>query len=193
MFRKLLVIPVLMVTLVACGGGSGNRSVSNIAAQSTPATDTSAPTPGASGTEASECPTSNTKAFAKTRFVTDAGLAFGAFHRYIYKPYKAGTFQAGASGRVKALAKAAAAGAFSINRLNAARKMVDASPLLCKTLKAPLAALAGSLGGLTGKLKAGNFSPSDIDSTNQQLESVRSQSGQAGAPITDQNARVPGT
>jgi hypothetical protein len=125
--------------------------------------------------------------------VADAGIAFGAFHRYIYKPYKAGAFNSGAGGRTKALVKAAAAGAFAINRLNAARKLVDADPFLCKSLKAPLAALAGSLGGLTGKLKSGNFNPSEIDSTNQQLESVRSQSGQAGAPITDQNAPVPGT
>lgn len=192
MFRKLLVIPVLMVALVACGGGGPNKSASNIAAQQTTPGTTAAPseTPGA---EATGCPTTKTKSFAKTRFVADAGFAFGAFHRYIYKPYKAGAFSSGASGRTKALVKAAAAGAFAINRLNAARKLVDADPFLCKSLKAPLEALVGSLGGLTGKLKGGDFSPSDIDSTNQQLESVRSQSGQAGAPITDKNTTVPGT
>jgi hypothetical protein len=42
------------------------------------------------------CPTSNTKSFAKTKFVLHAGLAFGAFHRYLYKPYQAGTFNKGA-------------------------------------------------------------------------------------------------
>jgi len=31
------------------------------------------------------CPTSNTISFAKTKFLLHRGLAFGAFHRYLYK------------------------------------------------------------------------------------------------------------
>jgi len=29
---------------------------------------------------------------AKTKFVLHAGLAFGAFHRYIYEPFRSGAF-----------------------------------------------------------------------------------------------------
>jgi hypothetical protein len=179
MFRKLLLIPILAATLVACGGG--NKGAGDVAA-----------TESAGVVGAAECPTSNTKAFAKTRFVADAGIAFGAFHRWIYKPYKAGSFQTEASGRTKALVKAGVAGAFAVYRLNAARKMVDASPLLCKTLKAPLAALSASLGALAGRLKSGNFHPSEIDSVNGQVEGARQEAGRTGTPITDKDVPIPG-
>jgi hypothetical protein len=56
------------------------------------------------------CPTSSTVKFAKTKFVADAALAGGAFKRYIYTPAKDGKLKKGASGRVLALVKAAAAG-----------------------------------------------------------------------------------
>jgi hypothetical protein len=181
----LLLVPLLMAALVACGGGSKHAGP---AAANRPA----AP-PSASAAAGTDCPTKNTKAFAKTRFVTDAGIAFGAFHRWIYKPYKAGSFKPGASGRTKALVKAGAAGLFAANRLNAARKLVDASPLLCKSIKAPLANLTSSLSGLAGKLKSGKSDDSEIDNVQKQVEGVRSDSGKAGASITDKNAPVPGT
>ena len=47
--------------------------------------------------------------FAKTKFVLHMGLAFGAFHRYVYKPWKSGSFSSGAKGRVKAILKAGTA------------------------------------------------------------------------------------
>ena len=59
--------------------------------------------------------------FAKTKFVLHTGLALGAFRRYIYKPWKAGKLKKGADGRVAALAKAAAAGAFTAHELGSAR------------------------------------------------------------------------
>ena len=59
--------------------------------------------------------------FAKTKFVLHTGLALGAFRRYIYKPWKAGKLKKGADGRVVALAKAAAAGAFTAHELGSAR------------------------------------------------------------------------
>lgn len=59
--------------------------------------------------------------FAKTKFVLHTGLAIGAFRRYIYKPWKAGKLKKGADGRGVALAKAAAAGAFTVHELGSAR------------------------------------------------------------------------
>ena len=38
----------------------------------------------------------STTHFAKTKFVLHAGLAFGAIHRYIYKPLRAGALHSGA-------------------------------------------------------------------------------------------------
>src|SRR5579871_5950614 len=53
--------------------------------------------------------------FPKTKFVLHAGLAFGAFHRYIYKPFKAGSFTG--PDKVKTIAKAAIAAAFVYHEL----------------------------------------------------------------------------
>jgi hypothetical protein len=57
------------------------------------------------------CP-SQASGFAKTKFLAHAALGFGAFHRYIYKPYRAGTFRSGAHGRIRAFIKATLAALF---------------------------------------------------------------------------------
>ena len=71
-----------------------------------------APTSG-TGTSTSQAAGTDQVRFAKTKFALHAGLAAGAIHRYLYKPYKAGTLQPGAKGRTKALVKAGLATAFS--------------------------------------------------------------------------------
>ncbi|MFC4912503.1 hypothetical protein [Actinomadura gamaensis] len=199
MFRKLLVPPLLLALVlfapVACRNNSKNASVSGSSQGTTPMPGTTGGESGSPGGQSGSpggespgvCPSKATKKFAKTRFVGDAGLAFGAFHRWIYKPYKAGTFKSGADGRKKAIVKAAAAGAFSVNRLNAARKMVNADPTLCGALKKPLDSLWNSLSGLTGKLKSGNADPSEIGSIGGAIDSFRQQAGKNGADIKDKN------
>ncbi len=99
--------------------------------------------------------------FAKTKFVLHSGLAIGAFRRYIYKPWKAGTLKQGADGRTKALVKAAAAGAFTANELRLARNAALSDDRL--------RGLGDKLGGLTKQAQAlvpgfkdGTFSAGDI-------------------------------
>lgn len=99
--------------------------------------------------------------FAKTKFVLNAGLAFGAFHRYIYKPYKAGKFKKGASGRRTAFVKAAAAGLFAYTRLRAARKDALASDTL-RPLGDRLTNVTGKLKDLASSLKSGGLNPAAI-------------------------------
>jgi hypothetical protein len=131
--------------------------------------------------------------FAKTKFVLHAGLAFGAFHRYIYKPFKQGTFRKGAPGRVKAFLKGAAAALFTVHELKIALKDARSSKVLSR-LVAPITALQTRFGGLRGKLKSGKADPAaDITSANGEVESVRSQSSGLGAAIKDRTAPVPGT
>jgi len=153
-------------------------------------TSTVVPTAGSGGTAAgvsssTGCPTQNTKSFAKTRFVADAALAGGAFKRWIYDPAKAGKFKHGAHGRVLALVKAAAAGAFVINRLDAAKSNAEANPTLCKLIVAPLSRLKSSITGLVSKSHSGNISDSDVTSTNGLLEGFRGAATQGGAGFTD--------
>ncbi len=64
---------------------------------------------------------SGTVRFPKVKFALHAGLAFGAFHRYILKPYRSGAFRKSAPGRTKALVKAGAAALFAYHELKVAR------------------------------------------------------------------------
>jgi hypothetical protein len=131
--------------------------------------------------------------FAKTKFVLHAGLAFGAFHRYIYKPLKAGAFQKGRQGRVKAFVKAAAAALFTYHEVKIALKDARSSKLLSK-LVAPLTALQARFLALRSKLKNGTTDPSaDINAANGEVDSVRGQSAGLGATIKDRTAPVAGT
>ncbi|MFB4302024.1 hypothetical protein [Actinomadura sp. NTSP31] len=180
MFRRVLVLPVLLLTLVGASGcGGDGKSADNVAAGRGAAATSPAASP-------SSCPTETTKHFAKTRFAADAGLAFGAFHRYIWKPYQAGGFKEGADGRTKAFAKAAAAGLFAANRLNAARKLIGADPKLCKALKVPAEKVSAMFSSLAGKFKSGQLNPSDIGSVGSAVDGLKSDAkNQAGADIKE--------
>ncbi|WP_067487888.1 hypothetical protein [Actinomadura hibisca] len=185
MFRRILVLPVLLLALAvssACGGNSQSADTRGaVGSTTTPATSI---TPTASDSP-EVCPSEQTKKFAKTRFTADAGLAFGAFHRWIYKPYQAGTFNKDAEGRTKAFVKAGAAAAFAANRLNAARKMVNADPKLCGALKKPLDSLTNSLGGMVDKLKSGDINPAEIGAVGGAIDSFKSDASKNGAGITE--------
>jgi hypothetical protein len=177
MIRKLSIIFVigLLAFTTACSSSSSSTVNSssangnNVAASATPGT----------------CPTENTKSFAKTRFVADVALAGGAFKRYIYSPAKAGQFQKGAHGKVLALVKAAAAGAFTINRLGAAKDAAQANPTLCKLLVAPIAKFSASVSNLIGQAKGGSIDPSAVTSGNDFLNELHGAASQGGAAFTD--------
>jgi hypothetical protein len=96
--------------------------------------------------------------FAKTKFIVNAGLAFGAFHRYILKPYRAGSFRKGAPGRKTAFVKAGVAGLFAYNRLKAARKDAQASDSL-RPLVDRMDRAIRQLKSLATNLKGGSLSP----------------------------------
>src|ERR1700737_1868068 len=81
--------------------------------------------------------------FAKTKFVLHAALAFGAFHRYIYKPFKAGVFSHPLQHKL-ALVKAAAATAFVVHELRKASEDAQSSAVLRK-LFSPLTALSATV------------------------------------------------
>lgn len=133
------------------GAGAGGVSSSSPAGGGPSATDTAPATP-------TTCPTENTRAFAKTRLVADLGLAAGTFHRYIYKPYKAGTFHKGAEGRTLALVKAGATAALDAKLLSNASKNIKANPTLCNALHEPMTQLESKLSALKGQISSGDLS-----------------------------------
>ncbi|WP_030866746.1 hypothetical protein [Streptomyces sp. NRRL F-2747] len=122
--------------------------------------------------------------FAKTRFVANAGLAAGATYQWIIKPYRAGKFKKGASGRTFALIKAGLAGAFAYNRLKAAADNAKGDPLLSKAV-APLTAGIESLKGLGSKLRKGDATDADLGSLQDVITGVKGAGAGAGATVTD--------
>src|ERR1700733_4236749 len=178
MFRKLSVI--LVIGLLAFTAACSSKSSSTNAASATGA----AASVAATSTPAA-CPTKNTEAFAKTKFVADVAIAGGAFKRYIYTPAKDGKFKKGANGRVLAFVKAAAAGALTVNRLEAAKPAAQATPPLCKLLAEPIAKFSAAVSGLVGKAKGGSIDPSDVDNASSYLTGLHGAASQGGAAFTD--------
>src|ERR1700761_1772165 len=104
---KRLIPLVLLMSLVVFLAAGCKSSTSGAAAGGVPAASSSSAS-AAPSAAATACP-SQASGFAKTKFTAHAALGFGAFHRYIYKPYRAGTFRSGAHGRLTTFAKAALA------------------------------------------------------------------------------------
>jgi hypothetical protein len=180
MFRKLSIVLViaLIAFTAACSSSSSSTNAASGTGSGTSVVATATP---------NACPTKNAESFAKTRFVADIALAGGAFKRYIYTPAKAGKFKKGAKGKVVALVKAAAAGAFAVNRLDAAKTAAQDNPTLCKVLAAPLAKFSGAVSGLISKAKGGlgTINPSDVTSGDSFLSGLHNAASQGGAAFTD--------
>ena len=121
--------------------------------------------------------------FAKTKFLLHAGLAFGAFHRYIYKPYKAGGFSPASSHKV-AIVKAGAAGLFAYHEIKIALVDAQSSSTLSK-LVSPITAVETKLHSLGSGLHSGKLDGSSITQANSAVSSLSSQSSGHGASIKD--------
>jgi hypothetical protein len=125
--------------------------------------------------------------FAKTKFLLHSGLAFGAFHRYIYKPYRAGSLKKGASGRTKAMVKAGAAGLFAAHELKQARRAALSDDRL-RPLATRIDALIRRLGPLASRLKGGVLDPTGLVGAAGAFDALGKASSAAGASVKD---RVP--
>jgi hypothetical protein len=185
MFRTMAIALsiALLAFVVGCGSSASSYPAASGAGGGTAVARASAST---------TCPTKATKKAAKTLFVVDAGLAAGAFKKWLYNPWKAKAFNKGTKGRIKAMAKAAIAGAFVINRLNAAKVNAQSDPLLCKLTIAPITKLTSSIQGLVGKAKTGRLNPTDVGDSSSLLDQFKSASSGAGAPVKEQTPSVPG-
>ncbi len=112
--------------------------------------------------------------FATTKFVFHAGLAFGAFHHFIYKPLKAGDFAHPLQHKAEVV-KAGLAALFTYHELKIAIKDAQSSKLLSK-LVAPLDALGAKMNSLGSNLKHGHISTADITSANGDIDAITQQS-----------------
>ena len=182
------------VMLSGCGGSttnSGAGSNGSIQSQTQPSAvstggASSAPTGGAAG----QCPTSNTKDFAKTRFVLHAAEAFGVFHRYLYKPYRNGAFAKGSSGRIRTFVKAGLAVLFIKRQVRLASEDVQANPTLCNAISAPLSQIRNTLSGAVDQLKSGDTS--GIEGLNSVISGVQGSAARHGISVPDSQTASPG-
>jgi hypothetical protein len=163
----LVSLVVLGLAIAACGSSSSSSSSAA----------------GESGASSSTTP--NVGRLPTVKFVLHAGLAFGAFHRWIYKPLKNGTFTGGIFKHKLALAKAGLAGLFAYHELKLAIRDARASPKLQK-LVAPITALGDKLKSIGDGAKSGNFDPSTITSANNDVTSLSGLAKQAGVAISPQ-------
>jgi hypothetical protein len=122
--------------------------------------------------------------FAKTKFLLHTGLAFGAIHRYIYKPLRAGALHKGAPGRVKVLLKGAAAAVFAVHELRLAHNDALSSDLL-RPLANKVDGLGSKLNGLVSGLKSGAVNPTAVLSSSGAADALSSASGGLGVGIKD--------
>jgi hypothetical protein len=119
--------------------------------------------------------------------VLHTGLAFGAFHRYLYKPFRAGAFQKGAHGRIVAFAKAGASALFIKREIRLASEDVKANPSLCKLVAAPMQDIGDKISDAVSSLKSGDVS--GITGIEQTVQSIEGKAASTGNTIQeDENA-----
>ncbi len=157
---RVLAVLGCVTALALAGCGSGASSTSSSAA-------------GTGGPAAGTATSSSSISLPTTKFLLHAGLAFGAFHHWIYKPIKAGALRHPFSHKL-ALVKAGLAALFVSHELRIAVQDAKASKVL-RPVVAPLTAAANKLEGLKSSITGGSVDPSALDGINSQL----SQAGQA--------------
>jgi len=185
---KRLLILILSLTLVIFLAAGCKSSATSATAGSTIATSASTSSTAAASpaVAATACP-AQASGFAKTKFITHAALGFGAFHRYIYKPYRAGTFRSGAHGRLSAFVKAGLAALFIKREIRLAGAAAQNSPALCKVVLSPLRTVSETVQTAVEKLRGGDAS--GIGTIQNAISQVESNASSQGASITeDQNA-----
>jgi hypothetical protein len=171
--RRLLALVLGLMIIFSAATACGSSSKPTYAAapirHAAPGTHIAYSSPGT-------CAGAGTRKIPKTRLLADLGLTYGAFHRYLYRPYKAGAFHHGAHGRIKALVKAGLASAAIVKLLSNASKNAAADPTLCKFVP-NIDHIKASLGNLTSKVKGGTATPRDVDSMNGMFEQLKNGTG----------------
>jgi hypothetical protein len=127
--------------------------------------------------------TTTTTHFAKTKFLFHAGLAFGAFHHFIYEPIKAGDLKHPFLHKLT-LIKAGLAALFVVHELKLTAVDVKSSKLLSK-LFSPLIAVANKLSALKASIVGGSANPSAVTGVNSSLGQIGSTASSHGQTISE--------
>ena len=126
-------------------------------------------------------------------FAFHAGLAFYAFHHYVWNRFKRHQFDPGAHFRKLHLVEAAIALVFTYHELKVALKDANGSnsPVLHK-LVAPLNALVAKFTHTADQFNSGNFNSKDLTDLNNSTAAFSNQASHAGYQIAEVPVTVPG-
>lgn len=166
MRRVALLLTVIALAFAIAGCGKSGSS------------STGATSPTTSAQAAGGAP--NVK-FAKTKFLFHAGLAVGAFHHFIYVPFKAGKLKHPLLHKV-ALLKAALASVFIYHELKLAAQDAKSSKLL-SALFAPIALAAARLAAFKTSLATGRASAPRVEGVSSQLSALQESAASKGSAI----------
>jgi hypothetical protein len=134
-------------------------------------------------------PVTPTSPAERATFLGHAGLAFGAFHRYVYVPFRSGSLHNPAHQRLAA-AQAGAAITAATREIMLAKQAAVGSTALRK-LYAPLAALEPTLRALATNLHRGRVSGAAIKSANIEIAGVEQIGSAAGVKIFERTPLKP--
>jgi hypothetical protein len=161
---RVLLIGMLLVGLVTAAG-CGRKSTGSA---------------GASAAPGAVCQHVGSVNFDKTKFVAHAGLGFGAFHHFIYAPYKADSLHG-----VVPLGKAGLAALFTVHELKLAKADAESSPTLCH-LAGPFDKASAAISGSSSQIKSGKVSSQDMDNMDNDVNAVQRGAQDDGVPAPDQ-------
>jgi hypothetical protein len=170
---KRILILILGLALLA---GAATACSTSSKSSAPPAAAASQASSGAASPSSGSCAEAGTRKIPKTRLLADLALTYGAFHRYLYKPYEAGAFHKGASGRTKAIIKAGLASAAIVKLLSNASKNAAADPTLCKYVPS-IDNIKGGLTSLADKFKGGTATSGDVSNLSTQFDQLKSGTG----------------
>lgn len=124
--------------------------------------------------------------FDKTRFALHLGLAYFAFHHFVYKPYKSGSFKSGASHRTTSIVKAGVALLVTYHELKVAYGIAKGSSSgVLHTLIKPMTGLIATSNRVANKLKGGQYNDAEVKSTINSANAFSKQATHNGISIKD--------
>lgn len=143
--------------------------------------------PAATGTaHAASHMKSHPALFDKTRFAFHLGLAYFAFHHFVYKPYKAGSFKAGASHRTSSIIKAGVALLVTYHELKKAYDIAKGSSSgVLRALVKPLTGLITTANSVANKLRGGQYNDAEVKGIIDSANSFSKQATHNGISIKD--------
>jgi|SRR5947209_4909997 len=124
--------------------------------------------------------------FDKTRFAFHLGLAYFAFHHFVYAPYKSGEFKKGAPHRTLRIVKAGAALLVTYHELQKAYDIAKGSNShILQVLVKPLTGLINQANSVKNKISSGQYSDQEVASLTNAANSFSKQATSGGISIKD--------